>query len=73
VRPIEFGVDTREGFDKVIKDAIDGATEAKELSGGRTAYYDKETNTVVIVDPSSPDGGTAFKPSDGEKYFDGLR
>lgn len=26
--------------------------------------------TVVIVDPSNPDGGTVFKPDGGRRYFD---
>src|ERR1700733_14232287 len=68
----EFGAGTREDFEEVIKDVIDHATKSKELSKGRTAYYDEKTNTVVIVDPSSPDGGTVFKPSNGKSYFNGL-
>jgi hypothetical protein len=29
--------------------------------------------TVVIHDPSSPDGGTAFRPTDGKAYFNRLQ
>jgi RHS repeat-associated protein len=69
----EFGAETPEEFEQAIKDALESATKSRELSNGRTAYYDEETNTVVIVDPSSPDGGTIFKPSGGEEYFNGLQ
>jgi hypothetical protein len=69
----EFGAETPEELEQVIKDSLDNASRSRELSNGRTAYYDEETNTVVIVDPSSPDGGTIFKPSGGEEYFNGLQ
>jgi RHS repeat-associated protein len=65
----ELGLETREGFEQEIKDVIERATREKRLSNGRTAYYDPESNTLVIVDPASPDGGTVFKPSGGEGYF----
>jgi hypothetical protein len=51
---------------------IKNPTEVKELAGGRTAYYDEDTNTLVIEDPSNPDGGTAFKPTPGKSYFEDL-
>jgi RHS repeat-associated protein len=69
----EFGAETPEQLEQAVKDALENATEARELSNGRTAYYDEDTNTVVIVDPSSPDGGTIFKPSGGKEYFNGLQ
>lgn len=31
------------------------------------------TGTVVIRNPSAVDGGTAFRPTNGRSYFDGLR
>jgi len=58
---------------EVIEDTINGATDSKNLEGGRTAYYDAESNTLVMVDPSSPDGGTVFKPGAGQSYYDNLR
>ena len=69
----EFGAETPEELEQTIRDALENATKSRELSNGRTAYYDEENNTVVIVDPSSPDGGTIFKPSGGEGYFNGLQ
>jgi filamentous hemagglutinin len=68
----EFGADTPEELEQAVKDALENATESRELSNGRTAYYDEETNTLVITDPSSPDGGTVFKPETGEPYFEKL-
>lgn len=46
--------------------------EKRELRDGRTAYYDEETNTIVITDPNHVDGGTVFEPDLGYDYFDGL-
>jgi RHS repeat-associated protein len=69
----EFGAETPEELERTIEDVLENATQSRELSNGRTGYYDEDTNTVVIVDPSSPDGGTIFRPSGGEEYFNGLR
>ncbi|HTA05912.1 MAG TPA: RHS repeat-associated core domain-containing protein [Solirubrobacteraceae bacterium] len=65
----ELGLQTRDGFEQEIKDVIERASKVKGLTNGRTAYYDPESNTLVIVDPASPDGGTVFRPSGGEDYF----
>jgi len=46
---------------------------SKNLAKGRTAFWDDKTKTIVIRDPSSPDLGTAFKPRDGQAYFDNLK
>jgi RHS repeat-associated protein len=69
----EFGAETPEELERTIEDVLENATKSRGLSNGRTGYYDEDTNTVVIVDPSSPDGGTIFRPSGGEEYFNGLR
>ncbi len=66
----EFGAETPEELEEIIKDTLENATRARELENGRTAYYDEETNTLVVVDPSSPDGGTVFKPETGKIYFE---
>ena len=46
---------------------------SKTLTKGRTAFWDDQTQTVVIRDPNSPDLGTAFKPKNGKVYFDNLK
>jgi hypothetical protein len=47
--------------------------DVKQLSGGRTAYWNDAEQTVVITDPANPDGGTAFRSTDGKSYFDTLK
>lgn len=63
------GVTTREQFAKVIKDAVING-EPRTLSAERTAYW--SDGTVVIRDPGTADGGTAYRPTDGYDYFRGL-
>jgi filamentous hemagglutinin len=48
-------------------------THTRQLSGGRTAYRDDKTGTVVIHNPKAADQGTCFKPTDGKSYFDNLK
>jgi hypothetical protein len=64
------GVRTRDEFAKVVENVmINGAQ--RQLSGGRTAYWHE--GVVVIRNPNTADGGTAFVPKDGVKYFEGLK
>ena len=63
------GVTTRDQFASVIKDAVIKG-ESRTLSAGRTAYW--SDGVVVIRDPSTADGGTTFRPTDGYDYFRGL-
>jgi RHS repeat-associated protein len=67
------GLSTQRDLQQLVKDVIDNPTVSKSLSGGRTAYYDEGSNTVVITNPSASDGGTAFRPTNGLEYFNGLR
>ncbi len=66
-------ITTRGQFQQVIQNTIDNATEEKLLSGGRYAYWYGNDGTVVITDPGNPDGGTAFRPTGGYSYFQGLK
>jgi hypothetical protein len=43
--------------------------ENKNLAGGRKAWWSDAHQTVVIRDPKNPDGGTAFRPILGKKYY----
>lgn len=64
------GITTREQFATRIEEVVTNG-ESRELLRGRTAYW--QGNTVVIRDPSSLDGGTAFVPTGGYNYFLGLK
>lgn len=63
------GISTRGEFARTIENVVQDG-EMRSLSGGRTAYW--RDGTVVIRDPGSADGGTAFRPTDGYGYFLGL-
>jgi filamentous hemagglutinin len=63
---------TRNQFADLIERIINNPTASKNLSRGRTAYWDSETGTVVIRNPRDKDGGTAFRPSRGRDYFNDL-
>jgi filamentous hemagglutinin len=69
-----FGIRTPEDFAKHIDKVVSLArgSNVRALAGGRKAYWDEVTGTVVIHNPSVPDMGTAFRPKTGRKYFEGL-
>jgi RHS repeat-associated protein len=60
-------------FERTIKETIQQPDEMKSLSNGRTAYWNATEKMVVIEDPANVDGGTAFRPTNGKAYFDGLQ
>ncbi len=60
------GVTSRQEFAQIIEDVIMNG-EMRTLSGGRTAYW--KDGTVVIGNPNSADGGTAYRPDKGYDYF----
>jgi len=70
-----LGIRTKEQFAAHIDMVLQSPTN-KPLSSGRHAYWDGNTSTVVIVNPSHPDGGTCFQPNvtqwPGSSYFDQL-
>ena len=73
----EFGNISR---DEYFTRALDLATRkvdgkkiiSKSLSNGREAIYNKSTNEIVITHGGQKIG-TFFKPSNGIKYFNGLK
>jgi hypothetical protein len=67
------GVASPDQFAVVVSIVMSAPTANKALSGGRHAYYNAPTNTVVITDPRSGDGGTCFKPDRGFEYYRNLR
>jgi hypothetical protein len=69
----QYGGDiTKNEFADHIEAVIDDPTMSKPLDRGRSAYYDEASGTVVIVDPSSADFGTAFVPRKGVIYYHEL-
>lgn len=60
-------------FEAAIKKTMQAPDATRSLSRGRTAYWNAKENMVVIKDPASPDAGTAFRPTKGKAYFDGLK
>jgi len=67
-----LGITNRAQFAKHIDSVITNPTATKNLVRGRTAFWDEASGTIVIRDPKSLDGGTAFRPKAGRKYFDDL-
>jgi len=71
VKQLEFPeVADRTHFRDLILKILSKPTEWKALEGGRSAYWDEETGTVVIRNPSHPDGGTALRPTRGKAFYD---
>ena len=69
---VEFPeVSDREAFAQLVAHLL-RTGERKELNRGRVAYWSDEVQAIVIVSPSDPDGGTAFRPVHGRAYFDEL-
>ncbi len=44
---------------------------SKPLVDGRYGYW--KNGVVVVTNPSDPDGGTAFRPDTGRKYYEDLK
>jgi hypothetical protein len=63
---------SRDDFEDRVLDTVETGYRVL-LRGDRTAYYDRGTNTLVLLNPDDPDGGTMFKPTGGEDYVDRLR
>jgi len=63
---------TRDQFKEHITGVLENPTRSGDLKNGRSYAYDGDTNTLVIRNPNTTDGGTAFRPERGEKYVDEL-
>jgi len=55
-----------------VKKIIKEHGEWKSLPDGRTAYWDKDSGTVVIHNPNAADQGTTHQPKGGRRYYDEL-
>ena len=71
----QFGIRSQQQFADFVGGIMKNASGAdvKQLSKGRTAYWDTKTGTAVIHDPMHVDAGTAFRPAAGREYFDKLK
>jgi len=70
----EFSVATRSDFQGVVQSTLANPnTLFRGLSNGQSAFHNPSSNTVVIVNPSTPDSGTAFRPTGGANYFNRLQ
>ena len=68
----EFSGISRLEFEQHIKNILNNPTEMKSLTRVRKAYWDQSSGTVLIRDPPRIDGGTAFRPIQGKKYYDDI-
>ena len=55
-----LGITNEQQFADHIENVIDTPTQSGNLLNGRSYAYDANTNTIVIQNPNSVDGGTAF-------------
>jgi RHS repeat-associated protein len=69
----EFGFKSADEMAAHVEAVMTNPSAVRNLSRGRTAYWDDATQSVVIRNPSAADGGTVFKPTNGKTYFDNLR
>ena len=66
----DLNINSPADFARHIENIVANPSESKKLSNGRSAYWDDKSGTIVIRDPNSKDGGTAFRPTLGKTYFD---
>lgn len=67
----EVGASTRDEFAVIVRQTMASPfSQVKELSGGRTLFYNARNNIVVFVNPADQDRGTMFKPLKGQAYVD---
>lgn len=65
----EFGFKTRSQMASHIEKVMAKPTMMRNLTNGRTAFWDSVTGSVIIRNPSAVDGGTAFVSKKGIDYF----
>jgi hypothetical protein len=56
----------REHIEHVLNDP---STSTFSFRDGRSAYVHRPSNTVIVRDPKSPDGGTIFQPKESVEDF----
>jgi hypothetical protein len=66
----EFGSPSQAELGTIVRRVLDYPSRVVDLPRGRTIFYDRPSNTLVFVNPADRDGGTVFRPADGERYID---
>ncbi|MEO3938568.1 hypothetical protein V3N99_17695 [Dermatophilaceae bacterium Soc4.6] len=62
-------ITTRQQFADLVQDVmLTGEARPSTAYPGKTYYW--KDDTFVVIDPKNPDGGTAFRPTQGREYFD---
>ena len=69
----EFGFTNPGQMAAHVENVMTNPSAMRNLSGGRTAFWDNASQSVIIRNPSAVDGGTVFKPTSGISYFNNLR
>lgn len=72
VKQLVFPGFSKSHFKNHLRNILNKPSDMKGLSKGRTGYWDQKSGTVIIRDPSRVDGGTAFRPLLGKRYFDEI-
>jgi len=67
------GVSSKEEFHQHIKQIMYNPSDIIEKENGRKEYWDDKSQTYIVQDPLKRDGGTAFKPKIGKRYFDSQK
>jgi len=67
----EFPGFSRRQFESHIRNILNNPSEMKNLSKGRTGYWDEISETVIVRNPFAKDGGTAFRPTTKKEFYDG--
>jgi hypothetical protein len=67
------GISTRAQFASEIEDLLNSPdTIMRNLTKGRSVFWNDFTRTVLVRNPAAIDGGTYFVPDEGINYFWGL-
>jgi filamentous hemagglutinin len=69
----EFGFTSPAQMATHVESVMTNPSAMRSLGGGRSAFWDNASQSVVIRNPSAIDGGTVFKPTTGISYFNNLR
>ena len=70
----EFGGDPGSPLmEAEVNDTMRHPTAIRKFPNGKTAYYNKEENIVVVVNPKDSDGGSAYRPPEGYQYFKNMK